>query len=79
MTSKLNWTIIIAAAIAVLPPTILAIASLYKASETHNLVNSRMTELLEITKKAATADATLKEKAAEKVRQDSETQEKDTH
>lgn len=43
---------------------------IYQARQTHNLVNSRMTELLEITKRSATDAATLAEKKAEKVRKD---------
>lgn len=68
---KLNWTIIIAAIIATTPPTILAIASLKKSYQTHELVNSRMTELLAIAKKESAATATLKEKEAEQDRKDS--------
>lgn len=48
----------------VLPATILAGAAFYQAWKAHKAVNSRMTELIEITRR----DATLVEKDAERVR-----------
>lgn len=60
---------IVLAVLAALPPTLVAWAALQKADETHNLVNSRMTEMLSVVKAAASAEATLKEKADEKARQ----------
>lgn len=54
--------------IAAAPPTLMAAAVYWKSSETHALINSRMTELLEIARKEAAAQATLDEKKAEHVR-----------
>ena len=65
-----RFDIILIAVIAATPPTIVATASLIKATQTHDLVNSRMTELLEITKAEATSKATLAEKLAERQRED---------
>ena len=50
------------------PPTLMAAAVYYKGSELHKLVNSRMTELLELAKKESAAQATLDEKNAEHTR-----------
>lgn len=62
---------IILAIITATPPTIVALAALITArkaevqsKETHNLVNSRMTELLKVTSNLAASDATAAEKAA---------------
>lgn len=56
------------ACIAAIPPTMVAWSALTKAEETHDLVNSRMTQMLELVRKSASAEATLKEKATEKAR-----------
>lgn len=71
----MNWDIIVPAIVAGLPTTIAAIAALIQASkahtqatETHKAVNSRMTELLELTRKQASDEATLVEKDAEHTR-----------
>lgn len=71
----MNWETVILAIVAGLPATIAAIAALIQASkaknqatETHRAVNSRMTELLEITRKQAGNEATLIEKNAESAR-----------
>jgi hypothetical protein len=58
------------AVIAATPPTLVALAALRKAESTHLLVNSRMSELLALTKAAAGDAATLAEKRAEKQRVD---------
>lgn len=58
----MNWDAIIIAAITSVPPTLVAAAAYLQASRTHKAVNSRMTELLEITKAAASSSATLAEK-----------------
>lgn len=59
---------VITAIIAAVPPTIMALAAYMKASQTHDLVNSRMSELLEIARKESAAQATLDEKAAQHIR-----------
>lgn len=46
-----------------------AILGLLQARQTHLLVNSRMTELLERTRSSATAEATLAEKGNQRLRQ----------
>lgn len=73
----INWETIILAIITAIPPTMVAAAAFYqaykansKAGETHNLVNSRMTELLEISKKASADAATLTEKRTQEVKDD---------
>lgn len=53
---------ILLATIAAVPPSIFALAAYSKAGETHDLVNSRMTEMLGIYTKAATDAATLAER-----------------
>lgn len=58
-------TAIIIAVIAIVPSSLAAFVSflaLRKSKETHLLVNSRMTELLEITKKSSKAEGILEEK-----------------
>lgn len=83
---RINWNPIVVALILSTPPTIMSIAAVSKvnavqkdvevvsdqATETHHLVNSRMTELLRITPELAAAEATAAEKKAEKARDDSE-------
>lgn len=64
----MDWAPIVLAAIAALPPTLVALAAYVQAIRTHTAVNSRMTELLEITKRQATDAATLAEKKAEQFR-----------
>lgn len=66
---RINWQIVLLAVITATPPTIVALGAFVQAKETHEAVNSRMTELLLITKKAATDAATLAEQAAEQRRQ----------
>lgn len=61
--ATMNWETVIIAGFVALPPTIIAIAGLIQAARTHKAVNSRMTELLEITRKQAGDEATLAEKA----------------
>lgn len=62
----LDWNLIIVALIGGIPPTIIASIALIKVIRTHDLVNSRMSELLRLARAEATAD----EKKAEKGRQD---------
>jgi hypothetical protein len=50
------------------PPTLVAVAALVQAIRTHKAVNSRMDELLALTRKQATEEATLAEKGAQKGR-----------
>ena len=59
----------IVALITSIPPTLFAFAAWRQSGKVHNLINSRMTELLEITKREAAANATLLEKTAERMRQ----------
>ena len=47
---------------------LVALISLWQTVKTHKLVNSRMTEMIELTKEAATAEATLVEKDAQSKR-----------
>lgn len=63
---------VVLALIATIPPTLMSLAALLKASDTevkvdatHDLVNSRMTEMLEVVKAAATAKGILTEKTRE--------------
>lgn len=51
------------------PPTLVAVAALVQAIRTHKAVNSRMDELLALTRKQATEEATLAEKGAQKGRE----------
>lgn len=74
---KINWNIIIAAVIAATPPTILSVANLVQAQKiqtqgekTHDLVNSKMTELVDSVRAESAATATLKEKKSEQERKD---------
>jgi len=53
--SGIDWTTVIVAAIATLPGIIFSI-------RTHKAVNSRMSELLEITRQNAASSATLAER-----------------
>lgn len=66
----INWNVILVAVIAAIPPSIVGLAAYNKADQTHQLVNSRMTELLELTRKAAKDEATLAEKKAQTVREE---------
>jgi hypothetical protein len=54
--------LIVLAIIAAVPPTLVGLASLFQATRTHRIVNSRMTELLELTRKSSEAKGTLDEK-----------------
>lgn len=66
---ELNWTTIIVAFIGSIPATLFSIAILIQSRSTHKLVNSRMSEMLQLNRVAATAMATLAEKDAEQKRQ----------
>jgi hypothetical protein len=66
---SVNWTLVLVAALAAMPPTIVGVAALLQAVRTHDLVNSRVTELVELEKRKAAADATKIEQAAENERQ----------
>lgn len=71
---KLTWQgVVLAIALAVIaavPPSIVAMAAFNKASATHELVNSRMTELLEITRKSSKAEGKLGEQNAQGAREE---------
>lgn len=58
----MNFEVIIIAVIAAVPPTVVAYAAVLSYRKTHDLVNSRMTELLEITRQLATSKATAAER-----------------
>ena len=64
-----NATIIIVAAIAALPTTLASLLALFKISSVHKEINSRMTELLELTRKASHAEG-VKEGSGNIVRVD---------
>lgn len=64
----MNWEALLTAGVAALPATIAAVAALVQATKTHKAVNSRMTELLELTRRASRAEGTLEEKDAEQIR-----------
>lgn len=60
---------ILIALISAVPATIAALAAWNQSKKTHILFNSRMSEMLALTKQAAGDAATLAEKKAEHVRQ----------
>jgi len=64
----IDWTTIILALITGLPATIAALAALWKSDQTHKVVNSRMEEMLRLTRADATSKATLAEQSAEQMR-----------
>lgn len=61
----MNWDLIVVAMIAAFPSTIAALAAWRQAKKTHLSVNSRMDEIIRLTRQVAV----FEEKAAEKVRQ----------
>lgn len=65
----MNGELIVAAIITALPPSAIAWLAYREAKHAHQAVNSRMTEMLEITKTSATAAATLAEKVAQTKRE----------
>jgi len=65
----INWTLVLVAALSTIPPTLAGVAALVQSARTHDLVNSRTTELVQLEKDKAFADATKKEQAAESDRQ----------
>jgi hypothetical protein len=50
------------ALIVAIPPTLVALGGLVQAIRTHGLVNSRMTELLDLTRKSSKAEGVQEEK-----------------
>lgn len=73
----IDWNIVIAALIASMPATLTALAAVVQATkaktqatETHKSVNSRMDEMLRLSRDEAAATATLTEKDAERGRQE---------
>jgi len=68
VTDEIIWHEIVVAVVVAVPPTVAASAALVQAYKTHKAVNSRITQLLELTKEAATHAATLAEKNAEALR-----------
>ena len=73
MIAEINWTTVLVAACAAIatgiPATIIAL-------KTGKAVDGRMTELLEITRRNAGAEATLAEKGAEQHRQSTTTKQR---
>jgi len=59
---QVDWSVVILAFLAAIPPSLVALAALVQAIRTHKAVNSRMTELLEVTKRAAAGDAVAEER-----------------
>lgn len=57
----MNWDAIITG----LPATLVAVATLIQSIRTHRVVNSRMTEMIGVTKTASKAEGVVEEKAAE--------------
>jgi hypothetical protein len=64
----IDWQAVIIAGIAAVPATVAAIAAWRQTRTTHKAVNSRMSEMLELTRMAAGDRATLVEKTAERNR-----------
>lgn len=62
------WLAFAIAIVTATPPTILAMAAYNQSADTHKLVNSRMTEMIELVEKSATDAATLAEKKAQQQR-----------
>lgn len=56
------WLAFVIAIITSIAPTILALAAYRQSAETHDVVNSRMSEMIVLVKAAATDAATLAEK-----------------
>lgn len=63
------WLAFAIAIVTATPPTILALAAYNKSQETHDVVNSRMTEMIKLVGSAATDAATLAEKKAQRARE----------
>ena len=61
----MNWDAIILAIITGLPATLVAAATLIQSIRTHKAVNSRMTEMIDLTKTSSKAEGVVEEKAAE--------------
>ena len=51
----MDWTIIVVAAIAAIPPTIFSIATLMQGRRTYETFNSKMDDMLRLTKETAFA------------------------
>lgn len=64
----MNFDRILELLITAVPPTLMAAAVYWKGDQIHTLMNSRMSELLELARKESAAQATLDEKLAEHVR-----------
>lgn len=70
------WLAFAIAVVTAIPPTILALAAYNESAaaraqsaETHNVVNSRMSEMIKLVEKSATDAATLAEKKAQHQRE----------
>lgn len=64
----INWTVVLVAALAAIPPSLAALATYIKTNETHDLVNSRMTEMLTVVRQGSADAATLAEKKKQEER-----------
>lgn len=63
--NHVNGEVIIAAIIGAAPPTAVAWLAYRQAKFTHKAVNSRLTELLELTRTSSKAEGVLEQKAKE--------------
>ncbi len=60
-----NWTLIWLAVIPAFSALGLGVIGLFKVFQTHSLVNSRMTELLELTRKSSKAEGVKEQKESQ--------------
>lgn len=63
------WLAFVIALVTSIAPTILALAAYRQSAETHDVVNSRMTEMIKLVKTASGDAATLAEKKAQHQRE----------
>lgn len=68
--SKLTlWLAFGIAIVTAIPPTILALAAYRQSADTHDVVNSRMSEMIKLVEKSSADAATLAEKKAQHQRE----------
>jgi len=60
---------VLLALIAAIPPTLVALAAFIQAKKTHLAVNSRMTELLTLTRESSEAKGVVREKATQQAKE----------
>lgn len=66
----MNWGSVVHDLIVASPAILLGLATLIQVLRTRKDVDGRMSELLDLTRKAATADATLAEKHKQEIKQE---------